>query len=110
MADRIIYECTGEPLTPKLDKLRKERVRLANWAKRLGGQERAEGDKPVVRGERQKPPVLVRVSARNFLKYLVREENLTRFVDSGVPSSTYTSRHKRRRVHIPAGRGRASAN
>lgn len=50
MADRIIYEYTNDPLTPKMEKLKAERLKLAQWARRLGaqGQPRAEGEKPVV--------------------------------------------------------------
>ncbi|KAL8434858.1 hypothetical protein ACSSS7_002824 [Eimeria intestinalis] len=47
MTDRILYEITGDPLTPKLDRLRAERIKLAEWAKKLGGRERTEEDKPV---------------------------------------------------------------
>lgn len=53
MADRILYEYTGDPLTPKIDKLREERIRLAQWAKRLRADEQADADKPTVGGDEQ---------------------------------------------------------
>lgn len=48
MADRIIYEYTGDPLTPQIEKLREERVRLSEWAKRLARRELpwTEAEKP----------------------------------------------------------------
>ncbi|KAL8452335.1 hypothetical protein Emag_002454 [Eimeria magna] len=47
MTDRILYEFTGDPLTPKLERLRAERIKLAQWAKKLSGRGRTEEDKPV---------------------------------------------------------------
>ncbi|KAL8431541.1 hypothetical protein Efla_000587 [Eimeria flavescens] len=47
MTDRVIYEYAADPLTPKLDKLRAERIRLAEWAKNLSTKGRTVEDRPV---------------------------------------------------------------
>ncbi|KAL8273262.1 hypothetical protein Esti_002763 [Eimeria stiedai] len=47
MTDSILYQFTGEPLTPKLEKLRAERIKLAEWAKKLAGRDKTKEDKPL---------------------------------------------------------------
>ncbi|CDJ34337.1 LOW QUALITY PROTEIN: uncharacterized protein EMH_0061240 [Eimeria mitis] len=64
MADRIVYEYTDDPLTPQMEKLRAERVKLAEWARKLraGGRTQAEGERPAgYRPPLVRPPVLLGV-------------------------------------------------
>ncbi|XP_026192807.1 plectin [Cyclospora cayetanensis] len=58
MTDRIIYEYTTDPLTPQLEKLRDERVRLAEWAKRVGAQRLAAGAEGQERTTAIRPPLV----------------------------------------------------
>lgn len=54
MADRIIYEYTDDPLTPQMERLKAERVKLAEWARHLrGGKTFKEGERPAVRTPQQ---------------------------------------------------------
>ncbi|KAL8452173.1 hypothetical protein Emed_001480 [Eimeria media] len=69
MTDRILYEFTGDPLTPKLERLRAERIKLAQWAKKLSGRDRSEEDKPVP----YRPP-LVRPALKDVGSFFPRAE------------------------------------
>ncbi|OEH80079.1 hypothetical protein cyc_03854 [Cyclospora cayetanensis] len=80
MTDRIIYEYTTDPLTPQLEKLRDERVRLAEWAKRVGAQRLAAG----AEGQERTTGVLASVLLRGKICTAACENRRVGKADDGI--------------------------